>query len=64
MATAKKSTKSASTFSVEMTHTKDTKNTHVFAEDVEGSEIRSLYINKGSFTGNTPESITVTVTSA
>lgn len=51
-------------FTITMTKTKETKGTHVYSADMQGSEdiVQTLYVKKDAFKGeNVPEFITVTV---
>lgn len=46
---------------IKLTHTRDTKGTHLFTNDTIGAPIKALYVKKGSFEGEVPARIVVTV---
>lgn len=51
-------------FKTKLTKARDTKNTFVFKNDSDDAPIPSLYIAKSAFSGDAPETITVTVEEA
>lgn len=56
-----KDKKSEGGLTVKMTKSRDTKGTYVYSADVEGSGIRSLYIEKEAVDGDAPAAITVVI---
>lgn len=49
---------------VKMSHTRSTKNTHVYHNEESGISIPALYINKKALTDPPPENIIITVEGA
>lgn len=64
MAKGDKKDKSDNGFTTTMTLGRDTKGTFVYKNDADDAPIPSLYIKKTAFTGNAPQSITITVAGA
>ena len=50
-----------SKITVKLTKARDTPGTYVYKDDADNAPIRSLYITKSAFTGDAPESITLTI---
>jgi hypothetical protein len=60
--TAPKKTAAPTGVKVVLELARETKNTYRFETDVEDAVINPLYVQKSAFSGEAPQSITVTVT--
>lgn len=50
-----------SKITVKLTKARDTKGTYVYKSDADNTPVPSIYVKKSAFTGDAPESITLTI---